>query len=79
MKLCATCKVLWRQEHSRKVKAGLELARARGTRIGRRPLEDPALLVTVARLRERGYSIREIAQALQVSKTWVWKAVQACT
>lgn len=76
MNLCATCRAKRRREQSRKVKAGLQRARARGARIGRRPFDDPRLREEVAQLRERGYSIREIAQALQVSKTWVHKALQ---
>ena len=76
MKLCATCRLTFRREQSRKVKAGLARAKAEGKRLGRQPLHDPQLLVRVATLRERGYSIREIARELQVSKTWVWKALQ---
>jgi DNA invertase Pin-like site-specific DNA recombinase len=76
MKLCATCRLRFQREQSRKVKAGLVKAKAAGKRIGREPFSDPQLLQAVAELRARGYSIREIARELHVAKTWVWKMVQ---
>jgi putative DNA-invertase from lambdoid prophage Rac len=76
MKLCATCRLEFRREQSRKIKAGLARAKAAGKRLARQPLDDLQLLVRVAQLRKRGYSIRGIARAFRVSKTWVWKAVQ---
>jgi hypothetical protein len=75
MKLCDTCPAIFQREVAE------DQSRAcTGESLRRTPwrprMEDAGLLQAVARLRERGYSIREIAQALQVSKSWVHKATK---
>jgi DNA invertase Pin-like site-specific DNA recombinase len=71
MKLCRRCRAGLNQE----IKAALARAKARGLVLGRRPTHTH-LVEDAVQLRARGSSIREIARALQMSKTWVWKAVQ---
>ena len=59
-----------------RVRAGLQNARNKGKRIGRRPLIDMARLRTVADMRSRGTSVRRIARDVGVSKSLVHKTLQ---
>lgn len=59
-----------------RVKAGLRNAKAKGKRLGRRPLIDTRLLRTVRDMRDRGMSIRKISGELKVSKSLVHKSLQ---
>ena len=56
-----------------RIRGGIRRARERGQRLGRRPLTDPSLLGTVLQMRAQGKSIREIAEAAKVSKSFVHK------
>jgi DNA invertase Pin-like site-specific DNA recombinase len=59
-----------------RIRAGLVNARAKGKRLGRRPIFDIEHFGTVARLRGQGKSIREIAKELRVSKSLVHKTLK---
>jgi DNA invertase Pin-like site-specific DNA recombinase len=59
-----------------RVKAGVAHARAKGKRLGRRPLIDKKLLGTVRDMKGRGLSIRGISRELGVSKSLVHKSLQ---
>jgi len=59
-----------------RVKAGVAHARAKGKRLGRRPLIDEKLLRTVRDRRDKGISIRGISRELGVSKSLVHKSLQ---
>ena len=59
-----------------RVKAGVAHARAKGKRLGRRPLIDERLLGTVRDRRDKGISIRGISKELGVSKSLVHKSLQ---
>lgn len=59
-----------------RVKAGVAHARAKGKRLGRRPLIDEKLLRTVRDRRDKGMSIRNISKELNVSKSLVHKSLQ---
>jgi len=59
-----------------RVKAGVAHARAKGKRLGRRPLIDQKLLGTVRNMKNRGMSIRGISKELGVSKSLVHKSLQ---
>ena len=59
-----------------RVKAGVAHARAKGKRLGRRPLIDERLLGTVRDMRDKGISIRGISKELGVSKSLVHKSLQ---
>jgi DNA invertase Pin-like site-specific DNA recombinase len=59
-----------------RVKAGLRNAKAKGKRLGRRPLIDARLLRTVSDMRGRGMSIRGISNELGVSKSLVHKSIK---
>ena len=59
-----------------RVRAGLENARNKGKRIGRRPLIDMARLRTVAHMRSRGMSVRRIARDVGISKSLVHKTLK---
>jgi DNA invertase Pin-like site-specific DNA recombinase len=59
-----------------RVKAGVAHARAKGKRLGRRPLIDKKLLGTVRDMKGRGMSIRGISRELGVSKSLVHKSLQ---
>ena len=64
-----------RRDISRKTKDGLEAAKRRG-KVGGRPtvLDDDKRTVITAR-REKGESVREIAESVGVSATTVWNAL----
>ncbi len=59
-----------------RVKAGVAHARAKGKRLGRRPLIDERLLGTIKDRRDKGISIRGISKELGVSKSLVHKSLQ---
>jgi len=59
-----------------RVRAGLENARRKGKRPGRRPFFDMASLGTLGRLRDRGMSVRAIAREMKVSKSLVHKSLK---
>jgi len=59
-----------------RVRAGLENARRKGKRPGRRPIFDIASLGTLGRLRDRGMSVRSIAREMKVSKSLVHKSLK---
>ena len=59
-----------------RVKAGIQLAKAKGHPIGRHSLIDESLLKTVSDMRSRGDSIRAIAGHLNVSSGLVHKTCQ---
>ena len=59
-----------------RVRAGLENARRKGKRPGRRPSFDIASLGTVGKLRDRGMSVRAIAREMKVSKSLVHKSLK---
>ena len=56
-----------------RIRGGIRRAREQGTRLGRRPLTDPSLLRTVLQMKAQGKSIRAIAEAVKVSKSFVHK------
>lgn len=62
--LLAVFAELEREMISARTKAALAAARARGTRLGRPRLIDPALLARIVAMRSTGLSHRSIAQAL---------------
>ena len=59
-----------------RVKAGVAHAKAKGKRLGRCPLLDARLLRTVADMRGKGMSIRQISAEVRVSKSLVHKSLQ---
>jgi DNA invertase Pin-like site-specific DNA recombinase len=59
-----------------RVRAGLENARRKGKRPGRRPSFDMASLGTLGRLRDRGMSVRAIAREMKVSKSLVHNSLK---
>ena len=59
-----------------RVKAGIQNAKSKGIRVGRRPLIDKKLLGTVRDMKGRGMSIRGISRELGVSKSLVHKSLQ---
>jgi DNA invertase Pin-like site-specific DNA recombinase len=56
-----------------RVRAGMQNAKAKGRKLGRRSLIDERLLKTVAHMRGHGYSLQEIANNQKVSKSLVHK------
>jgi len=59
-----------------RVKAGVAHARAKGKRLGRRPLIDTKLLRTIRDMRDKRISIRNISRELGISKSLVHKSLQ---
>ena len=59
-----------------RIKAGIAHARAKGRCVGRRPLLDPDLLETIGQLKVQGRSRRQIAMAVQRSKSFVYKTLR---
>ena len=59
-----------------RVKAGIQNAKSKGIRVGRRPLIDERLLRTVRDRRDKGMSLRGISKELGVSKSLVHKSLQ---
>lgn len=58
------------------VKAGLQNAKAKGKRLGRRPFNDTTLLWTIRDMRHKKIPIRTIAGRLNVSKSFVHKTLK---
>ena len=56
-----------------RIRGGIRRAREQGKRLGRRPFTDPNLLRTVLQIKAQGKSIRAIAEAVKVSKSFVHK------
>lgn len=56
-----------------RIRGGLRRAREQGKRLGRRPLTDSGLLRTVLEMKAQGKSVRAIAEAVKVSKSFVHK------
>lgn len=56
-----------------RIKGGIRRAKEQGKRTGRRPITDPELLRTVLCMNAQGSSVRMIAKALKVSKSFVHK------
>ena len=59
-----------------RVKAGIQNAKSKGIRVGRRPLIDEKLLRTVRDMKGKGMSIRGISKELGLSKSLVHKSLQ---
>jgi DNA invertase Pin-like site-specific DNA recombinase len=59
-----------------RVRAGIQNAKSKGIRVGRRPLIDKRLLGTVRDMKGKGMSIRGISRELGVSKSLVHKSLQ---
>jgi DNA invertase Pin-like site-specific DNA recombinase len=59
-----------------RVRAGIQNAKSKGIRVGRRPLIDEKLLRTVRDRRDKGISIRGISKELGLSKSLVHKSLQ---
>lgn len=59
-----------------RVRAGLAHAKAKGKRLGRRPLIDTRLLGTITSMRDKGLSIRKISDELRISKSLVHKSLK---
>ena len=59
-----------------RVRAGLQNARNKGRRLGRRPIFDIGHLRTIERLRGQGKSLRQIAKEMRVSKSLVHKTLK---
>ena len=59
-----------------RVRAGLQNARNKGRRLGRRPIFDIGHLRTIERLRGQGKSYRQIAKEMRVSKSLVHKSLK---
>jgi len=56
-----------------RIKAGIRKAREQGKRLRRRPFTDTEVLGTVCRMKAQGSSVRAIAKALRLSKSFVHK------
>ncbi len=56
-----------------RIKGGIRKAREQGKRVGRRPFTDAEVLGTVRRMKAQGSSVRAIAKALKLSKSFVHK------
>lgn len=59
-----------------RVKAGIQNAKSKGIKVGRRSKIDPGLLETIAHMRGKEMSLGKIAKALGVSKTLVFKTLK---
>ena len=59
-----------------RVRAGIQNAKSKGIRVGRRPLIDKRLLGTVRDMKGKGMSIRGISKELGLSKSLVHKTLQ---
>jgi DNA invertase Pin-like site-specific DNA recombinase len=63
---------------SRRTKAGLEMARKRGSRLGRPRVLNKARIQRARRLLDKDpeWSIPKVAQVLSVSRTTLWRAIE---
>jgi DNA invertase Pin-like site-specific DNA recombinase len=59
-----------------RVKAGIQNAKSKGIRVGRRSKIDPGLLETIAYMRGKEMSLGKIAKAVGISKTLVFKTLK---
>ena len=59
-----------------RVRAGIQNAKSKGIRVGRRPLIDEKLLGTVRDMKGKGMSLRNISKELGVSKSLVHKSLR---
>lgn len=59
-----------------RIRGGIRRARGQGKQLGRRPITDPDLLWTVQQMKAQGMSIRAIAAAVKLSKSFVHKTCQ---
>ncbi|GAA4502941.1 recombinase family protein [Gluconacetobacter tumulicola] len=59
-----------------RVMSGLETARAKGKRLGRKPSLPDDAIAQARRLKEQGLSARQVAELLHVSKMTAWRAMQ---
>jgi DNA invertase Pin-like site-specific DNA recombinase len=62
-----------------RIRGGIRRAKEQGKRLGRRPVIDPDLLRTVVQMKAEGHSIRAIAEAVKLSKSFVHKTCQNYT
>ncbi|MCH4092150.1 recombinase family protein [Acetobacter sp.] len=62
-----------------RIMSGLETGRAKGKRLGRKPILSPEEVSHIHRLRDQGLSIRAISDTVQVSKMTVWRALRTPT
>ena len=60
-----------------RIKGGIRKAREQGKRLGRRPFTDAEVLGTVRRMKAQGSSVRAIAKALRLSKSFVHKTCKS--
>ena len=59
-----------------RIRGGIRRAKDQGKRLGRRPITNPEVLRTVLQMKAQGKSIRAIAAAVKVSKSFVHKTCQ---
>lgn len=59
-----------------RIRGGIRRAREVGKQLGRRPITDVDLLGTVLQMKAQGRSVRAIAKAVNVSKSFVHKTCQ---
>ncbi|MBS1069864.1 recombinase family protein [Gluconobacter cerinus] len=60
-----------------RVLSGLETAKAKGIRLGRKPTLTEDDIVQARRLKAKGLSAREVAKLLHVSKMTAWRAMNS--
>jgi len=60
-----------------RVLSGLETARAKGTRLGRKPALPDDAIAQARRLKAQGLSAREVGKLLHVSKMTAWRAMNS--
>jgi DNA invertase Pin-like site-specific DNA recombinase len=60
-----------------RVRAGIQNAKNKGIRVGRRPLIDKRLLGTVRNMKDKGMSIRGISKELGLSRAVVHRATRS--
>ncbi len=77
--LMAEVAELERQTIVDRVRAGLAAAKARGTKLGRKPTISQECKTRIVALRAAGHTISEVARREQVSRTTVRKASRNCS
>ncbi|AQS87471.1 DNA-invertase [Neoasaia chiangmaiensis NBRC 101099] len=60
-----------------RVLSGLETAKAKGTRLGRKPALPDDAIAQARRLKAQGLSAREVGKLLHVSKMTAWRAMNS--